>query len=75
MSPAGPKPLSYGAAVGIYRVAKTLGKQAHIVLNDITVSMQPMVELFKNNDDYDHDMIITGIYCKISETISQVEDA
>ena len=51
---------SFGAAVGIYRVAKTLGKQAHIVLNDITVSMQPMVELFKNNDDYDHDMIITG---------------
>ncbi len=51
---------SFGAAVGIYRIAKTLGKQAHIVLNDVTASMQPMVEMFKNNDDYEDDMIVNS---------------
>ncbi|MCI9462805.1 MAG: DHH family phosphoesterase [Lachnospiraceae bacterium] len=51
---------SFGAAVGIYRIAKTLGKQAHIVLNDITASMQPMVEMFRNNGDYEDDMIVNS---------------
>ena len=52
--------VSFGAAVGIYRIAKTLGKQAHIVLNDITASMQPMVEMFRNNGDYEDDMIVNS---------------
>ncbi len=51
---------SFGASVGIYRIAKTLGKQAHIVLDDITASMQPMVSIFKDNDDYEEDMIINS---------------
>lgn len=51
---------SFGAAVGIYRIAKTLEKPAHIVLNDITASMQPMVEMFRNNDDYEDDMIVSS---------------
>ena len=51
---------SFGAAVGIYRIANTLERKAHIVLNDATSSVQPLVDLFKNNPDYDSDMIITG---------------
>ncbi|MCH5248837.1 MAG: DHH family phosphoesterase [Lachnospiraceae bacterium] len=51
---------SFGASVGIYCIAKALGKQAHIVLNDVTASMQPMVDMFRNNDEYDDDMIISG---------------
>lgn len=51
---------SFGASVGIYRIAKTLGKQAHIVLDDITASMQPMVDIFKDNNDYEDDMIINS---------------
>lgn len=51
---------SFGASVGIYRIAKALGKQAHIVLNNITASMQPMVDMFRNNDDYDDAMIMNG---------------
>lgn len=51
---------SFGAAVGIYRIAKTLEKPAHIVLNDVTASMQPMVDMFKNNDDYEDDMIVNS---------------
>lgn len=49
---------SFGAAVGIYRIAQALGRKAHIVLNDVSSSVQPMVDLFKNNPEYDEDMII-----------------
>jgi len=51
---------SFGASVGIYRIAKTLGKQAHIVLNEITASMQPMVNMFRNSSEYEDNMIISG---------------
>lgn len=51
---------SFGAAVGIYRVSQALGRKAHIVLNDVTTSVQPLVDLFKNNSEYDADMIVTG---------------
>ena len=51
---------SFGASVGIYRIAEALNKKAHIVLNDVTTSMQPMVEMFRNNDEYAEDMIING---------------
>ena len=49
---------SFGAAVGIYRIAKTLDRKAHIVLNDVTTSVQPLVEMFQDNPEYDDDMII-----------------
>ena len=51
---------SFGASIGIYRIAAALGKQAHIVLNNVTASMQPMVDMFRNNDNYEDDMIISG---------------
>ncbi len=51
---------SFGAAVGIYRVAQTLERKTHIVLNDVTSSVKPLVDLFKNNPEYDEDMIISG---------------
>ena len=51
---------SFGASVGIYRIAKALDKKAHIVLNDVTSSMQPMVEMFRDNDDYADDMIVNS---------------
>jgi len=50
---------SFGASVGIYRIAQTLDKKAHIVLNDVTSSMQPMVEMFRDSEDYAEDMIIS----------------
>ncbi len=52
---------SFGASVGIYRIARTMEKKAHIVLNDVTSSMQPMVEMFLNNDEYADDMIINNM--------------
>ena len=50
---------SFGAAVGIYRIARTLEKRAHIVLNDVTTSVKPLVDLFTDNPDYEN-MIISG---------------
>ena len=51
---------SFGSAVGIYRIATTLGRKAHIVLDEATTAIQPLVDLFKDNPEYDEDMIITG---------------
>ncbi len=51
---------SFGASVGIYRIAKTMEKQAHIVLNDVTSSMKPLVDLFRNSEDYSPDMIVNN---------------
>ena len=51
---------SFGASVGIYRIAKTLDRKCHIVLNDVTASMSPLVDLFRSNPDYEEDMIINN---------------
>ena len=50
----------FGAAVGIYRIAQTLGRKTHIVLNEATSSINPLVELFRNNPEYEDDMIVNG---------------
>lgn len=52
---------SFGAAVGIYRIAQTLEKPAHIVLDDITTSMKPMVGMLRNKDEYDSDFIVSSV--------------
>ncbi len=49
---------SFGAAVGIYRIATTLERKASIVLNDVSTSLQPVVDLFKSHEEYKEDMII-----------------
>lgn len=49
---------SFGSAIGVYRAAKALNKPAHIVINDITTSVQPILNTFKNNPDYEPDMFL-----------------
>lgn len=51
---------SFGAAVGIYRIAVALNKKAHVVINEITSSVRPMMERFVENADYPDDMFLTG---------------
>lgn len=51
---------SFGASIGIYRIAQALNKKAHIVLNDVTSSMQPMVEMFRDKEEYAEDMIVSS---------------
>lgn len=48
---------SFGASVGIYRIAKTLNRKAHIVLNEVTTSVKPIKERF-HSKEYEDDMII-----------------
>ena len=51
---------SFGAAIGIYRIARTLERRAQIVLNDVNTSLQPLVDLFKNNPEYENDMLLNS---------------
>ena len=51
---------SFGAAVGIYRIARTLERKAQIVLDDVNTSLQPLVDLFKNNPEYESDMFLNS---------------
>ena len=51
---------SFGAAVGIYRVASTLGRQAHIVLNEVSTSIKPMVDHFRHHQDYAEGQIVSN---------------
>lgn len=51
---------SFGASVGIYRIATALNKKAHIVINDVTSSVRPMMERFLNNPDYPEDLFLNG---------------
>lgn len=49
---------SFGSAIGVYRAAKALNKPAHIVINDITTSVQPILNTFKDNPEYEPDMFL-----------------
>ncbi len=51
---------SFGAAIGIYRIATTLERKAHIVVNEVTTSVQPLIALFENNPEYEDDMIVNS---------------
>lgn len=50
----------FGAAIGIYRIAKSLDRKAHIIINDITTSMRPLIDMFTDNSEYEEDMIINS---------------
>ena len=54
-------PDSFGAALGIYRIAQTLNRKAYIVLNDRTVSLRQVLTLFDKNENYNKDMIIDSV--------------
>ena len=51
---------SLGSAIGIYRIATALSKKAHVVINDVTNSLQPMMDRFTENPDYPEDLFLTG---------------
>lgn len=51
---------AFGAAVGVYRLVKTLGKNAHIVINEVTSAIRPIITGFQGNSVYGDDMIITS---------------
>ena len=55
---------AFGAAVGIYRAAKTLGKEVHIVISELTTSIRPLMSGFLENDDYEKDMFVDSATAK-----------
>lgn len=51
---------SFGAAIGIYRIATSFNKKARIVVNSVNSSVKPMMARFQNNPDYPDDLLMTG---------------
>lgn len=51
---------SFGACIGIYRIATSLNKKARIVVNSVNSSVKPMMARFQNNPDYPEDLLMTG---------------
>ena len=49
---------AFGAAIGIWRIARSLNKKAHILLGDINPSAKPMIEKFKDGE-YSADLFIS----------------
>ncbi len=49
-----------GAAVGIYRCAKSIDKPAHIVMDSPPEAIRVMVESFTKSSEYGDDMFISG---------------
>lgn len=50
---------SFGASIGIYRIAKTLNRKANVVLNEVSQYVKPIRDRFYTKE-YEEDMIITG---------------
>lgn len=49
---------SLGASIGVFCAARVLGKKAQIVLNEVTSSLRPLVELFTEENGYPADLFI-----------------
>lgn len=52
-------PDSFGASVGIYRIATSLNRKTHIVINDISTSVRPLYDRLSKLSDYE-DVFISG---------------
>lgn len=55
---------SFGAAIGVYRIAKAYNKKAHIVINEVTFALRPMMSKFIGNSDYEEDMFLKNDQAK-----------
>lgn len=55
---------SFGAAIGIYRAAKTMNKPCFVVINEITTSVRKLIDGFLDNPDYEEDMFLNSAQAK-----------
>ena len=51
---------SFGASVGIFRAADSLGKKCSIVINEVSPSIRPFVEGITEDREYSPDVIISS---------------
>ncbi len=66
-----------GSAIGVYILAKAYHKEAHICINEATVSIRPILDNFRNNTLYDDDMFINNEQAKKivdSDTLLMIVD-
>lgn len=62
-------PDSFGASIGIYKIARKMEKKVHIVINEITVSLRPLYNEFRENSNFPDDMFINS-----QEAIKMVDE-
>lgn len=51
---------SLGAALGIYRLTALMEKKAHIVINEISSSIRPIMNTFLNSSQYPSDLFLSS---------------
>ena len=51
---------SFGAAIGVYCISKALQRKTHIVINEVSTSVKPLLELFTGHPEYETDMFINS---------------
>ena len=49
---------SFGSAIGIYTICRKLGKNVHIVINEVTSSVKPFMKRFIGKDEYPEDLFL-----------------
>lgn len=49
---------SFGAAIGIYRAAKELGKKVHIVINEVSASLRPLYNQYAQSPAYPENLFV-----------------
>lgn len=52
---------AFGAAIGVYRAAKTFGKKTHIVMNEITTSIRPLIDSVIATEEYEQDLLLNSV--------------
>ena len=57
---------AFGSAIGIYRMVKSLGKKAHIVINEVTDAIKPLYSSFTVGNQYD------GVFLTSNEAVTEV---
>ena len=51
---------AFGSSIGIYRVARTFNKKAHIVVDQITTSIRPMMESISAETSHEEDIFLSN---------------
>ena len=49
-----------GSAIGIYRICKVTNRKAHIVMNEVTTSLGPVLALFRGSEEYEEDLFVSS---------------
>ena len=52
---------AFGASIGVYRAAKTFGKKTHIVINEVTTSVRPLIDRVLGTEEYEQDIFLNSV--------------